>query len=121
MDEVMRVYFERIKEEGFPRKGELSDYDIKIEGEGCKGAGSSDDIVFYIKKKEDIIEKITYVCNYCIPPSYIASDIICRFAEGKSLKEVKAMSPDDINTILGGESPRVYELISDLLKVFPEE
>ncbi len=120
MDEVMRGYFEKIKSEDFPYKGELSDYDLKIEGEGCKGGGSQDDISFFIKKNGDIIEEISYVCNYCIPPSYIVADVICRFAKGKTLKDVKNMTHEDIKSILGGESPKIYELVTSVLKEFPD-
>lgn len=120
MDEVMREYFEKIKKEGFLNKGELPVYDLRIEGEGCKGSGDADEIVFYLKLKEGIIEDISYTCNYCIPPSYIIADILCKFAKNKKLSDIKNITPQDVEKIFGNPSEKIFGLLQDLVKAFPD-
>ncbi len=121
MDEAMKAYFEKIKNEGFPFRGELSDYDVRIEGDKCRGGGSADDIVFFIKKEGNVVKDISYVCNYCIPPSYVASDLLCRFAKGKTFSQIRAITYDDVVEMLGGESPSVFDLLMGIVRAFPDE
>ena len=116
----MRNYYEKMKSEGFPYKGMLHDYDMQIEGEGCSGAGNSDEIVFYIKLDGSSIKNIHYICNYCIPPSYIVATAFCTFAFGKDLKVAKNMTKEDLYSIIGGKSEKIYNLLKDSLKKFAD-
>jgi len=78
-------------------KGVLPDFDVKHRGQNVN---CGDDITVYIKLKDGKVEQVSFDGDGCAI-STAASSMLTEEMKGKSIDELKMISPGDVYNMLG--------------------
>ncbi len=112
MDKLVIQYYRNLLRHGFDHAGKLENPDIFIDSIGEKiqvcGSIGRAYMHIYISIKQDIIEKIRYLCT-CDPTANVVIEILCSLVEGKPYRSVETLTPDDFTRILSTEDDEFRE------------
>jgi len=89
--------------------GKIEGAEVEIKGELCPRKGNKDQVFLYGKLDEDRITALKFMCALCDPHMFVAADILCRLAVGKTRPEIEALGQKEYEDLLEGESPEGLE------------
>lgn len=78
-----------------PKYGKLEEFDVKLEG---SNGSCGDNIVIYIKLKDNKIDKISFEGKGCVI-SIVSTSLLLQYLEGKSLEEIQRITEYDMYTL----------------------
>ncbi len=99
--------------------GELEDAHDRVEGSLCPKKGMSDVISFTIKKENNRIIDIRYICKLCDPYMWISVEVLSRLVASGEFNDVMSISEDAFekvvqvkDSVLNQHFVRARELLS---------
>jgi len=123
MHEVLRDYYQKLKNDGFEHAGRIEGADISFElsGEVSPGCFNTDDYVgLNICLSNDLITDIKHQC-ISDPINNVAIEIICDLAKGKTLQEALQITEDSILQFLGCEDDTMRAKAAAILVMLHKE
>ena len=120
MDEAVIKLYRKLIREGFNYTGSFENPSIFLDSIGenisiCSKVAKSY-IHLYIKIKDDRFEDIKYLCM-CDPTANVAAEILCRLVKGKTINEVRQVTPDSFIGVLDGRSDDLAKKAAGLLEL----
>ena len=120
MDEPVIKLYRILIREGFKYTGSFENPSIFLDSIGenisiCTKVSKSY-IHLYINVKDNVVDDIKYLC-LCDPTANVAVEILCGLVKGKTLTEVKLLTPDSFLRVLGGRSEDLVKSARGLLEL----
>ncbi len=113
----VKEYFRKLfSKKGEGKMGRMENPDIEIEGSICPKGTHRDQVFLYAKKEEGKIKEMKFMCAYCDPYMFVAADILCRIAEGKTKKEIEKIK--NIDDYIGETNQTLYEHFERVKELF---
>ncbi len=120
---MIKNYYRKIVSEDFPYSKKFKNFDIKIKAVDSRGChGNSINLLFlYVKLKDNLIEFISYECEYCDVTMYVTGELICRLINKHGVVKIRNLNETDFENELSGKSRKIFRQVSTALRIFNEE
>jgi NifU-like protein involved in Fe-S cluster formation len=118
LDEAAVRYYRKLITDGFRFAGRLDEAAITLDAASenmriCDHVGT-DSLQLFFSIQDGVVDKVRYLCM-CDPTTNVTVEIFCVLAEGKSLQEIRKLTPDSFLKSLGGPSQNLEHKAENLL------
>ncbi len=106
-DKKIKEYFQALFSTRDNNMGRIDDANLVAEEKMC--GDNRDMLSLFGVVTDDKVVKLQYVCRACDPFMYVAADILCRLANGRTRREVDKLSEAEFDNLLGETSKSCYD------------